>query len=70
MPSEFHFATPVEFDANETEVVVFDQGGVVVTAFAVSHPPVDCVRLVQKEGLKLSFLDRTGLPSRVPDAVR
>lgn len=41
MPSEFHFAIPVEFDANETEVVVYDQDGVVVTAFAVSHPPVE-----------------------------
>jgi len=41
MPSEFHFATAVEFDANETEVVVYERDGVVVTAFAVSHPPVE-----------------------------
>jgi ribonuclease Z len=43
MPSEFHFATPVEFDENETEVLVYEQDGVVVTAFAVSHPPVEPV---------------------------
>jgi ribonuclease Z len=43
MPSEYHFATPVEFDADETEVVVYDQDGVVVTAFAVSHPPIEPV---------------------------
>ena len=43
MPSEFHFATPVEFDENETEVLVYEQGGVLVTAFAVSHPPVEPV---------------------------
>jgi len=41
MPSEFHFATPVEFDENETEVLVYEQDGVLVTAFAVSHPPVE-----------------------------
>ena len=40
MPSAFHFATPVEFDEKETEVVVYDRDGVVVTAFVVSHPPV------------------------------
>jgi len=43
MPSEFHFATPVEFDENETEVLVYEQDGVLVTAFAVSHPPVEPV---------------------------
>lgn len=40
MPSRFHFAIPVEFDENEAEVVVYDQDGVVVTAFVVSHPSV------------------------------
>jgi len=41
MPSEFHFATPVEFDASAAKVTVYEQDGVVVTAFAVSHPPVE-----------------------------
>lgn len=39
MPSEFHFATPVEFDASATEVEVYNQDGVVVTAFPSAHPP-------------------------------
>lgn len=40
MPSAFHFATPVEFDENETEVEVYDQDGSVFAAFVASHPPI------------------------------
>ncbi|MBK7920327.1 MAG: MBL fold metallo-hydrolase [Chloroflexi bacterium] len=43
MPSEFHFATASEFSADETVVEVYRNDGVVVTAFRVSHPPVEPV---------------------------
>lgn len=41
MPSESHFATPVEFDSIEMEVEVYNHDDVVITAFAASHPPVE-----------------------------
>jgi ribonuclease Z len=43
MPSEFQFATASEFDADEMVVEVYRHDGVVVTAFRVSHPPVEPV---------------------------
>mgnify|MGYP006284781639 CR=1 FL=1 len=43
MPSEFHFATASEFGADETVVEVYQNNGVVVTAFRVAHPPVEPV---------------------------
>ena len=43
MPSEFHFARASEFSAEEAVVEVYRQHGVVVTAFRVSHPPVEPV---------------------------
>ena len=41
MPLEYQFATASEFDAELDEVVVYEEDGVVVTAFKVSHPPIE-----------------------------
>jgi ribonuclease Z len=43
MPLAYQFATANEFDADSDEVVVYDRDGVVVTAFKVSHPPIEPV---------------------------
>lgn len=43
MPSAFHFASASEFSETETVVEVYRRDGVVVTAFRVSHPPVEPV---------------------------
>jgi ribonuclease Z len=43
MPLEYQFAAASEFDANAEEVVVYEKDGVVVTAFMVSHPPIEPV---------------------------
>lgn len=43
MPSEFRGATAAEFGEEETVVEVYRRDGVVVTAFRVSHPPVEPV---------------------------
>ena len=43
MPSEYHFATASEFDADEEVVEVYRRDGVVVTAFRVAHPPIEPV---------------------------
>ncbi len=41
MPLEYQFATASEFDADLDEVVVYENEGVVVTAFKVAHPPIE-----------------------------
>ena len=41
MPLEYQFATASEFDADLNEIVVYENDGVVVTAFKVSHPPIE-----------------------------
>jgi len=41
MPLEYQFATAREFDADLDEVVVYENNGVVVTAFKVAHPPIE-----------------------------
>ena len=43
MPSAYHFATASEFSADADVVEVYRRDGVVVTAFRVSHPPVEPV---------------------------
>ena len=43
MPLEYQFATASEFDADLDEVVVYENDGVVVTAFKVAHPPIEPV---------------------------
>jgi ribonuclease Z len=43
MPLEYQFATASEFDADLDEVVVYENEGVVVTAFKVAHPPIEPV---------------------------
>lgn len=43
MPLEYQFATAIEFDADSDEVVIYEKDGVVVTAFMVSHPPIEPV---------------------------
>lgn len=43
MPPEFHFATAFEFSQDDTVVEIYRNGGVVVTAFRVAHPPVEPV---------------------------
>jgi len=43
MPTEFQLATASEFDANLEEIVVYEKGGVIVTAFQTYHPPIDPV---------------------------
>jgi ribonuclease Z len=41
MPSEFHFMTANEFDAELKKVVVYEKDGIVVTAFQNYHPPIE-----------------------------
>ena len=43
MPLEYQFATASEFDANSNEVLVYENDGVLVTAFRVAHPPIEPV---------------------------
>jgi ribonuclease Z len=55
MPLEYQFVTANEFDAGLDEVVVYKKDGVMVTAFKVSHPPIEPVfgYMIEYKGKKV-----------------